>query len=118
MTESVMKVRSKPLDSRRNRSRSSTWISIFAATLIAAAANLPADKRVGPAQKSYMATIAARGGGKPAVSAANGANHYRFVGIEFTASTSDYNYGLVTLGAGERDAARLPHDIEIDRSYF
>ena len=194
-----MKVRSKPLDSRRNRSRSSTWISIFAATLIAAAgvmgfdaysgrlgilsprfeivangasriikvlpggnvqaaieqanggdivelqagalyygeiklpnkpltdfvtiqssaaANLPADKRVGPAQKSYMATIAARGGGKPAVSAANGANHYRFVGIEFTASTSDYNYGLVTLGAGERDAARLPHDIEIDRSYF
>src|SRR5947209_11858475 len=37
MTESVMKVRSKPLDSRRNRSRSSIWISIFAATLIAAA---------------------------------------------------------------------------------
>ncbi len=83
-----------------------------------AIADLPADKRVSPAQRSSMATIVAGMIGRPAVSAANGANHYRFVGIEFTASSSFYNYGLVALGSDESDAAKLPHDIEIDRSYF
>ena len=83
-----------------------------------AAANLAPDKRVGPEHVPLMAKIVARAGGKPAVSAANGANHYRFVGIEFAASTADYNYGLIVLGTGERDAARLPHDLEIDRSYL
>ncbi len=65
-----------------------------------------------------MATIVAGILGRPAVSAANGAHHYRFVGIEFTASSSFYNYGLVALGSGESQTAKLPHDIEIDRSYF
>ena len=74
-----------------------------------AVASLSPDKRVGPEQSSLMAKIATRGAGKPAVSAANGANHYRFVGIEFTAANADYNYGLITLGSGETDAAKLPH---------
>ena len=80
--------------------------------------NLPADKRVDPAQRSSMAAIVSGALGHPAVSASNGANHYRFVGIEFTASSATYNYGLVTLGSGESRADKLPHDIEIDRSYF
>lgn len=80
--------------------------------------NLPPDKRVSPAQRSSMAMIVAGILGRPAVSAANGAHHYRFIGIEFTASSSFYNYGLVTLGSGETQAAKVPHDIEIDRSYF
>ncbi len=80
------------------------------------AGNLTADKRVSPAQKSSMATIVAGILGRPAVSAASGANHYRFVGIEFTAASSTYNYGLIVLGKGE-SADHLPHDIEIDRSY-
>lgn len=83
-----------------------------------AAANLPLGKRVGPAQKSMMATISTRGRGEPAVSAANGANHYRFVGIEFTASTADYNYALISFGSGETQVSNLPHDLEIDRSYL
>lgn len=88
-------------------------------TIQSSAANtLPIDKRVSPAQKASMATIVAGILGRPAVSAANGSHHYRFVGIEFTASSSFYNYGLVTLGSGESQAAKLPHDIEIDRSYF
>ena len=83
-----------------------------------AISDLPIDKRVSPAQRSSMATIVAGILGRPAVSAANGAHHYRFIGIEFTAASSFYNYGLVTLGSGEAQAAKLPHDIEIDRSYF
>jgi len=83
-----------------------------------AVSDLAADKRVTPAQRSSMSTIVAGMFGRPAVSAANGAHHYRFVGIEFTTTSSLYNYGLVTLGSGESEASRLPHSIEIDRSYF
>jgi hypothetical protein len=83
-----------------------------------AASSLPADKRVGPTQKGLMAMIATRSGGRPAVSAANGAHHYRFVGIEFAASTADYNYGLVTFGSDESQVSQIPHDLEIDRSFL
>jgi hypothetical protein len=93
-------------------------LSGFVTIQSSAVGDLLADKRVSPAQRSSMAIIVAGILGRPAVSAANGANHYRFVGIEFTAASSFYNYGLVTLGSGERSADKLPHDIEIDRSYF
>lgn len=79
---------------------------------------LPADKRVKPSQRSLMATITSGMLGRAAVMAANGAHHYRFVGIEFTSSGSVFNYGLVVLGTGEKRPEDLPHTIEIDRSYF
>lgn len=82
------------------------------------AADLPVDKRVTPAQRSSMATIVAGILGRPAVSAAKGANHYRFIGIEFTASSAAYNYGLIVFGGSESAASRVPHDLEIDRSYL
>lgn len=83
-----------------------------------AAATLPADKRVGSASAASMAKIVTRGAGKPAVSAENGANHYRFVGIEFSASNADYIYNLVLFGSGETKPSDVPHDLEIDRSYL
>ena len=81
-----------------------------------AAGDLPADKRVGPDQAASMAKILTRDG-NPALSAANGAHHYRFVGIEFAPSSNAYVYNLVLFGNGE-SAADLPHDLEIDRSYL
>jgi hypothetical protein len=89
----------------------------FVTVRSSAAADLPEGKRVTPAQRSSMATITAGMIGRPALSASKGANHYRFVGIEFTPGTGTYNYGLVTLGSGETDPEKLPHDIEIDRCY-
>lgn len=83
-----------------------------------AAADLPADKRVTPEQRSSMATIVSGMLGRAAVSAANGAHHYRFIGIEFTASGTMYNYGLVQFGTGEKRPENVPHDLEIDRSYI
>jgi hypothetical protein len=83
-----------------------------------ATANLPEGKRVSPQQKLHMATITSGMLGRGAVSAANGAHHYRFVGIEFTASGSMYNYGVVVLGSGETRPDRVPHAIEIDRSFI
>ncbi|MEO7660086.1 MAG: NosD domain-containing protein [Pyrinomonadaceae bacterium] len=82
-----------------------------------AIADLPPDKRVRPAQRSSMPTLTSGMLGKPAVSAANGAHHYRFVGIEFTPRSSGYNYALVQFGNGE-SPDNLPHDLEIDRSYL
>lgn len=82
-----------------------------------AVGNLPADKRVTPAQRVHMATITAGILGRPAISATKGAHHYRFIGIEFTNASSIYNYGLVQFGDGE-SADRLPHTLEIDRSYL
>lgn len=81
-----------------------------------AVADLPAETRVTPSQSALLAKILARDS-DPAVSAQNGAHHYRFVGIEFAPSTGAYVYNLVLFGNGERPEA-LPHDLEIDRSYL
>ncbi|MBV9241394.1 MAG: right-handed parallel beta-helix repeat-containing protein [Acidobacteria bacterium] len=79
---------------------------------------LPDGKRVSPADKDKMATIVAGMAGRAAVKASDGANHFRFVGIEFTASSVTFNYGVVVLGNEEKRPDRVPHDIEIDRSYI
>jgi len=81
-------------------------------------AELPDGARVSPAQRSKMATIVAGMAGRGAIKAADGANHYRFVGIEFTADSMTFNYGIVLLGNEEKRPDRVPHDIEIDRSYI
>lgn len=80
--------------------------------------DLPADKRVSPAQRTSMATIQSGMIGRAAVAAANGAHHYRFIGIEFTATGKLYNYGVVVLGGRETRPEQVPHHIEIDRSYI
>lgn len=82
-----------------------------------AEANLPIEKRVTPQQRSSMATITSGLFGRPAVQAASGSNHYRFVGIEFTATGKLFNYGVVVLGGKETRPENVPHDIEIDRCY-
>lgn len=83
-----------------------------------AAGSLPEGKRVRPSQKSSMATITSGAIGRAAVMAANGAHHYRFVGIEFTSAGTIYNYGLIVLGGNEKRPQDVPHSIEIDRSYI
>lgn len=83
-----------------------------------AADQLPEGTRVSPADRVHMATITSGMLGRPAVLAEKGAHHYRFVGIEFTSAGSMFNYGLVVLGNGEKRPENVPHNIEIDRSYF
>lgn len=82
-----------------------------------AADKLPENQRVGPAQAGLMARILTKGGGKPAVSAAAGAHHYRFIGIEFAPNNADYIYNLVLFG-GDQKRSDVPHHLEIDRSYI
>jgi len=90
----------------------------FVTVRSSAFANLPEGKRVTPAQTSSLAKILSRTAGKPALSAADGANHYRFIGIEFSSSITKYNYALISFGSGEKSASRVPHDLEIDRCYI
>lgn len=91
-------------------------ITDFITIQSSASSQLPEGKRVGPEQASLMAKIVTRDA-HPAVSAANGAHHFRFVGIEFAPDSKSYIYNLVLFGNGET-VANLPHHLEIDRSYL
>jgi hypothetical protein len=87
-------------------------------TIISSAADkLPEGKRVSPADRQNMARIVAGMLGRAALMASNGASGYRIVGIEFTSTSSRYNYGLIVLGNGEARPESVPSNIEIDRSY-
>lgn len=92
-------------------------ISEFITITSAAAPLMATDERVAPADRIHMARIVTRSEGVPAVTAAKGAHHYRFVGIEFTAETDGYIYNLVQFG-DEKSRADVPHHLEIDRSYL
>ncbi|HEY8174210.1 MAG TPA: hypothetical protein VIF32_00830 [Gemmatimonadaceae bacterium] len=57
----------------------------------------------------------------PALRTAQGAHHYRIIGVEFSVDPSvKLNYGIVTFGEGprpQRDLDRIPSGIILDRSY-
>ena len=77
---------------------------------------LPAGVRVSPAQVALMAKIQS-----PNVDAAlatlTGAQHFIFIGIEFTA-TANNAYSIVRLGAPEQTSLdQVPHHITLDRCY-
>jgi len=86
-----------------------------------AASSLPGPcTRIGPAHFADLPKIVATPG-EPAVLAADGAHHYRFVAVELTidASAAPQPYGVVMIGLGtETDAALLPHHIELDRVWI
>jgi len=55
--------------------------------------------------------------GNPAIATADGAHHYRLIGLEITSTI--YNNGIVRLGNGtETSELQLPDQIEIDRVYI
>jgi hypothetical protein len=56
---------------------------------------------------------------QPALTAAPGAHHYRFVGVEFTvAADVPINYNLILLGERPTSLADVPHDLIFDRVYI
>lgn len=80
---------------------------------------LPAeDTRLDP--KKYQAVlpkIVSNVPGAPAILTADGAHHFRFIGIEF-GPTIDGLYNIIQLGSTEEKRAEdLPHHIEFDRVY-
>lgn len=72
--------------------------------------------RVDPSYARVMPKLVARSGS--VVTAAQGANHYRFVGIEIRPRDGVFLYNLVLLGTSETVVENLPHHIIFDRCYL
>ena len=65
-----------------------------------------------------MPDLVANAGGS-VISAAPGAHHYRFIGLEISPVPGVFLFGLVTLDPVPADsAAALPHHIIFDRVYL
>jgi hypothetical protein len=81
--------------------------------------DLIAGTRVSPADSPKMARMITPNA-DPVLRAANGAHHFRLIGIELTLGAGvEANKNLVRLGEGdETQLAQLPHDIIIDRCYI
>jgi hypothetical protein len=91
----------------------------FITVTTSALASLPAEgTRVSPLQSQFMPKLLAARGDASLI-AANGAHHYRIIGIEFAPPPSVVTYDIVKIGLGtEKDASTLPHDIVLDRVYI
>ena len=74
--------------------------------------------RITPAYVSALPKIISPNA-NPALTAAPGAHHYRFIGVEFTVSPGVVlNYQLILLGNRPASLAEVPHDLIFDRVYI
>jgi uncharacterized protein (TIGR03437 family) len=77
----------------------------------------PPGTRITPAYANVMPKIVAPDD-IPALTALNGAHHYRFIGIEFSVDpVVPRAYNLILLGADQTSLAQLPHNLIFDRVY-
>ena len=99
-----------------NKGQCNDWIVIRSD---AADSNLPrSGARITPSYAIVLPKLFSRNPG-PAIASANGANHYRFVGVEIgVADSVKLNYGVFTIGQTATSLSELPHDITIDRCYI
>ena len=83
-------------------------------------AELPAGVRVSPAQRPLMASVRSSVPAEPIVKTAAGAHHFKFIGIEFSTTTSDVPiYTLIEFGQSSYTSlTQVPHHLVIDRSYI
>lgn len=89
-----------------------------------AAASLPTDTRIGPAQSSLMPKLMASVDAEPALQTQASAHHYKFIGIEFLpisitiAPTFDI-YDIVRIGTGsETSLSTIPTNITFERCWI
>ena len=77
--------------------------------------SLPAPgNRVGTSDASNMPTIQATTGNS-AIKTADGAHHYRLVGLQIRAPSTLLQTAVVKIGGGETTLAEFPTDVTIDR---
>ncbi|MGH9848676.1 MAG: BACON domain-containing protein, partial [Blastocatellia bacterium] len=78
----------------------------------------PPGVRVTPSYASVMPKLVTPNN-QAALSAADGAQHYRLIGIEFAiAPAVTQVFNLVLFGAGQTSLAQLPHNLILDRVYI
>lgn len=79
----------------------------------------PAGVRIDPVRyKARLPKLVSDVKGEPVISAADGAHHFRFVGVEF-GPTIEGLYDIIRIGTGqEKRVEDLPHHIEFDRVWI
>jgi hypothetical protein len=93
----------------------SGWIVIRSST---ADANLPpAGTRITPSYSAVMPKIISPNS-DPAIRAATGAHHYRFIGLEIGVRSGVAIYDIVNLGGGQTSVSQVPNNLIIDRCYI
>ncbi|MFN0085086.1 MAG: hypothetical protein ACKVX9_06840 [Blastocatellia bacterium] len=76
------------------------------------------EARITPSHANVLPKIVTPNA-SPAIEAAGGAHHYRFLGVEITAAASaPFVYNLMLLGEKETTLAQLPHNLIMDRVYI
>jgi hypothetical protein len=90
------------------------WIVIRTAAPDEALA--PPGRRVGPEHARAMPKLIASSGA--VISAAPGAHHYRFIGIEIRPREGVFLHNLVDLGGSAASVDALPHHIVFDRCFL
>jgi uncharacterized repeat protein (TIGR01451 family) len=79
----------------------------------------PPGTRITPAYANILPKILAPVNGVRALEAANGAHHYRLMGLEFSIAPGIVKtYSIVSLGEDQTSLAQLPHNIILDRVYI
>ena len=100
----------------------STYLTIRSDT---ADANLPpAGVRITPEYLPFLPTLVSSGGGAPTITAAEGAHHYRLLGLYFPSTPGGFN-DVIRLGSNACDSsgyqefeADQPTDMEVDRVWI
>src|SRR5262245_38982412 len=93
----------------------SGWIVIRSST---ADSNLPPPgTRITPSYSSVLPKIISPNP-DPAIKAASGAHHYRFIGLEIGQKTGSRIYAIVDFDGGQTSLSQVPHDLIVDRCYI
>jgi len=78
----------------------------------------PPGTRITPTYVNVMPKIVAPNG-SPALTALDGAHHFRFIGIEFSVAPSvTQAFNVILLGADQTSLAQMPHNLIFDRVYI
>lgn len=97
-----------------NKTTGSGWIYVVSS----AYDRLPAPgTRVSPGDAVNMPTIQVGTGGISTIETADGAHHFRFVGIEFRPNVGAYVNTLIAIGGNDTSLATMPSDIVFDRCF-
>src|SRR5262245_12541330 len=90
------------------------WVTVRAST---PDANLQQGTRVTPASASLMPKIISPNS-EPALRTADGAHHFRFVGVEFGVASGTDIFNIVAFGGDQTSMAATPNYLIIDRCYI
>ncbi|MBK7599305.1 MAG: hypothetical protein IPJ07_12600 [Acidobacteria bacterium] len=78
----------------------------------------PPGTRITPAYAGVLPKIVTSNV-EAALDTADGAHHYRFIGVEFTATPSaPFTYNMINLGGEQSTLAQTPHHLILDRVYI